>query len=375
MNTGKQRGTFISYSRSDKEFALDLARELKSAGYRVWLDQLDIPTGSRWDDEVEKALHECEIFLIILTPASISSNNVKDEIGYAIDSGKRILPILLEEGAVPLRLRRFQYVDFTKLEFSEGVKKAKQLIENLLQEQPTSALTINSDLESQTSPRKEVSHGPPLSSKNKPVQIRWVVYAVAIFSFVACLGTVGTLFALRDSIFPSANHPQPQASPAPTQTETAVPTQTNIPPTQTNIPPTQTNIPPTQTNIPPTRTNIPPMAVPTPTVNPAVPLTEGVNLRSINTNNLLTVYQDIYFHDRDGDVDYVSYQIIDITPGFFAETKNGSVDVPAEEQKSGGMFTGQWTCNGAVYDVTLSVTIYDSAGHESNSLPYTVNCQ
>jgi hypothetical protein len=353
MNTGKQRGTFISYSRSDKEFALDLARELKSAGFLVWLDQLDIPTGLRWDDEVEKALHECEIFLIILTPASISSNNVKDEIGYAIDSGKRILPILLEEGAVPLRLRRFQYVDFTKLEFSEGVKRAKQLIENLLHEQPTSALTINPDLESQTSPRKEARHGSSLSGKNKPVQIQWVGYAVAIFALVACLGTVGTLFALRDSIFPSANQPQPQASPVPTQTETARPTQTNIPPTQTNIPPT---------------------AVPTATINPAVPIIDGVNLRSITTDNLLTIYQDIYFHDRDGDVDYVAYQIIDITPGFFAETKNGSVDVPAEEQKSGAMFTGQWVCNGAVYDVTLSVTIYDSAGHESNSLPYTVNC-
>src|SRR5687767_3842140 len=128
MNTAKQRWTFISYSRKDKEFALEVARELKSAGHLVWLDQLDIPTGTRWDDEVERALHECEIFLIILTPTSISSENVKDEIGYAIDHEKRILPVLLEECAVPLRLRRFQYVDFTKMEFSEGVKRAKQLL-------------------------------------------------------------------------------------------------------------------------------------------------------------------------------------------------------------------------------------------------------
>ena len=113
MSPDKQRRTFISYSRINKDFALELAKELKLEGFDVWLDQLDIPLGARWDREVEKALKESEIFLIILTSASVASENVLDEIGYAIDSGKRILPILLEECEIPLRLRRFQYVDFT----------------------------------------------------------------------------------------------------------------------------------------------------------------------------------------------------------------------------------------------------------------------
>ena len=93
MAADKRRLTFISYSRIDQEFALKLARELKSAGFLIWLDQLDIPTGARWDDEIEKALSECGIFMAILTPASIASENAKDEFGYAIDHGKRILPI------------------------------------------------------------------------------------------------------------------------------------------------------------------------------------------------------------------------------------------------------------------------------------------
>jgi hypothetical protein len=136
MSAVIKRWTFISYSRKDKEFALELARALKSAGHFVWLDQLDIPTGARWDDEVEKALRECDIFLIVMTAASISSENVKDEIGYAIDHRKRIIPVLLEECDVPLRLRRFQYVDFTKLKFDEGVKRAKQLLESSLNSAP-----------------------------------------------------------------------------------------------------------------------------------------------------------------------------------------------------------------------------------------------
>lgn len=134
MADEKQRRAFISYSRTNKEFAAKLVKGLRAGGYSVWFDLLDIPTGSRWDDEVEKALHECSIFVIILTPASIASENVKDEIGYAIDHGKRILPILLEKCDVPLRLRRFQYVDFTAKSFEEGFVGAKELLGDLVGE-------------------------------------------------------------------------------------------------------------------------------------------------------------------------------------------------------------------------------------------------
>lgn len=130
MVNENQRKTFISYSRVNTEFALKLAKELRVEGFSIWFDQLDIPAGSRWDREVEKALKECEIFMIIMTPAAIASENVLDEIGYAIDHGKKILPILLEMCDVPLRLRRFQYVDFTNKGFKDGYLSAKELLQN-----------------------------------------------------------------------------------------------------------------------------------------------------------------------------------------------------------------------------------------------------
>jgi hypothetical protein len=136
MANESQRKTFLSYSRIDKDFALKLAKELKSEGFHIWLDQLDIPPGARWDAEVEKALEESEIFMIIITPASAKSENVLDEIGYAIDSGKRILPVLLETATLPLRLRRFQYVDFTSKSFDEGIESARELLKTLIA-QPT----------------------------------------------------------------------------------------------------------------------------------------------------------------------------------------------------------------------------------------------
>ena len=122
--------TFISYSRANSDFAASIANDLRSAGFDMWLDQLDIPTGSRWDDELEKALDRCSTFLIILSPESIKSQNVKDEIGYAIDSGKHILPVLIKNCKIPARLRRFQFVDFTDDSYKKNLDQIKYLLGN-----------------------------------------------------------------------------------------------------------------------------------------------------------------------------------------------------------------------------------------------------
>ena len=154
----KQRKTFLSYSRLNKDFAIRLAKELKAEGFDIWLDQLDIPAGSRWDREVETALKESEIFMIILTSSSVGSENVLDEIGYAIDNHKRFLPVLLEKCEVPLRLRRFQYVDFTDKSFDDGVQSAKELLRSLIA-QPTIP-RVNPPGQAQDRPAIQQPEGP-----------------------------------------------------------------------------------------------------------------------------------------------------------------------------------------------------------------------
>ena len=103
---------FISYSREDSEFALRLAQDLKAAGANVWLDQLDIDAGREWDQAIEVALNETSQMLLILSPSSASSRNVRNEISFALDEGKIIIPILHRDCLVPLQLRRIQHVDF-----------------------------------------------------------------------------------------------------------------------------------------------------------------------------------------------------------------------------------------------------------------------
>jgi hypothetical protein len=109
---------FFSYSRDDSEFVFGLAKSLREAGAKVWLDQLDIKPGNRWDESIESALKSSHTLLVVLSKSSVKSDNVLDEVSYALEENKKVVPVLLEECDIPFRLRRLQYATF-----NEGHKK------------------------------------------------------------------------------------------------------------------------------------------------------------------------------------------------------------------------------------------------------------
>jgi hypothetical protein len=166
------------------------------------------------------------------------------------------LPVLLENCDAPLRLRRFQYVDFTKVEFREGIKRAKQLLETLLTEQSAPVITINPELEPQKASNRKVTPAPPLPNKNKPVQRQWVGVGAGILTFAICLGVLGAIIVFRDFIFPSAPTRIPAAIETIIQTATELPTDT-----PSLVPPSP--VPPSP---------VPPTPVP-PTISPSIPWT------------------------------------------------------------------------------------------------------
>ena len=69
--------------------------------------------------------------MIILTTTSVASENVKDEISYALDHNKEIVPILLENCSIPLRLCRVQYEDLRGRNFDSGLQAVKDRLRAL----------------------------------------------------------------------------------------------------------------------------------------------------------------------------------------------------------------------------------------------------
>jgi TIR domain len=110
---------FVSYAREDAEFVLRLAKDLRMGGAGVWVDQLDIAPGQRWDRAVEDALAKCLQLVVILSPAAVESTNVMDEVSLALEDGKTVVPVLHRQCKIPFRLRRLQYVDLS-LDYKAG---------------------------------------------------------------------------------------------------------------------------------------------------------------------------------------------------------------------------------------------------------------
>lgn len=104
---------FVSYVPSDRDFVIQLADSLKSAGINLWVRDLDIGIGKRKDHLIEEALKECETLIAVLSKKSVVNKEFRDEVATALDRSKKIIPILIEVCEVPRQLNRIQYIDYT----------------------------------------------------------------------------------------------------------------------------------------------------------------------------------------------------------------------------------------------------------------------
>jgi hypothetical protein len=119
---------FFCYAREDQEFTLKLARNLKDRGANIWIDQWNIEPGADWDREIDKAIDDCGKLLIILSPNSTESMEVRAELRTALDGNKEIVPVLYKECRIPRQLRVLQSIDFTRSDPDDDITLGKLLI-------------------------------------------------------------------------------------------------------------------------------------------------------------------------------------------------------------------------------------------------------
>ena len=113
-DAGESWDVFLSYSRSDTEFMRNLCADLRSEGFRVWIDEGLDPGTKRWEEQVERAIEHARAIVTILSPASKQSLWVGRELSYGEGRGIRVFPVLAdgsEQSSVPLRLSSTQWID------------------------------------------------------------------------------------------------------------------------------------------------------------------------------------------------------------------------------------------------------------------------
>ena len=119
--TAANQQVFISYQRTDSDFARQVREHLVGAGVRAWMDQYDIPVGAYWPDEIDKALLASDIVVGILSPDAVESRNVKNEWDWAIQNDKRLLLLQVEPCVIPHRYVSINFIDATADEISRAL--------------------------------------------------------------------------------------------------------------------------------------------------------------------------------------------------------------------------------------------------------------
>ncbi|HVU11231.1 MAG TPA: toll/interleukin-1 receptor domain-containing protein [Phototrophicaceae bacterium] len=115
MNSAtKEYSIFLSYARQDQLWVSDFARALDTAGiHDYWVDSKALAAGQNWEELLQEALRQSEIFILILTPNSLENPNVFFELGAAFADNKQIIPVLvgdIDVKQVPLSLTSRQWL-------------------------------------------------------------------------------------------------------------------------------------------------------------------------------------------------------------------------------------------------------------------------
>jgi hypothetical protein len=120
---------FISHSSQDEAFGRWLATELGDRGIRVWIDLNELQTGDNLLTTFRAAINEVSAFVVVLSAAALRSPWVRAEIDFALNpppgtAPLQMLPVLLEDCAVPEDVRLFKIEDFSRRElYPESFRK------------------------------------------------------------------------------------------------------------------------------------------------------------------------------------------------------------------------------------------------------------
>lgn len=107
---------FISYSRTDTAFADELLAGLEyDGGIDVYLDRHNIHEAENWRERLGALIAGADVFVLLVSPASVSSDVCVWEIEHAQKLSKRIVPVLIdtvEQDKVHPGVRSLNYVRF-----------------------------------------------------------------------------------------------------------------------------------------------------------------------------------------------------------------------------------------------------------------------
>jgi WD40 repeat protein len=128
---------FVSYSRRDSEFVGRLAEGMSGQGKDVWLDTEGIADGEVFPDAIKRAIEQSDAFVFVITPESVHSTYCENEVNYASDLAKRIVPVLRQavpDSELPAEIRDRNWIPFAdEAEFNASLERLRGALDRDLE--------------------------------------------------------------------------------------------------------------------------------------------------------------------------------------------------------------------------------------------------
>lgn len=118
---------FVSYKREERPRIAPLVEQIRTGGLDVWIDAKARVSAS-FIVEINRALEGCSCAVVFWSRASITSNWVLSE-SYVAYEQEKLIPVLLDNVAVPAPFNLLQAVDFTRWSGSYKAQEWLALVE------------------------------------------------------------------------------------------------------------------------------------------------------------------------------------------------------------------------------------------------------
>jgi TIR domain len=164
------KNIFVSYSRREVGFIDDLVLNLEQAGHEVWLDYRNLIPGKPWQEQIHQGIQDADVILLVVSKASISSQNVEVEWRHVIRQNKRIILLVFEAVDLPKELEKYEWVDF-RGNYKAGLKELFSQLEQPIEE----------------------THGVPETGFKVP-RVVWVAAILSMVVAIYSLSVFWTLF-------------------------------------------------------------------------------------------------------------------------------------------------------------------------------------
>ena len=133
MNQEKKYDIFISYSRKDFEDVNALVNIFKQRipTLDIWFDLDGIESGEEFDDKIIEAIDNSFCMVFAVSNHSLQSKWTKNEVMYAKNTGKKIIPVLLSNATLKgWFLFNFGRIDCIDLQDEKQIEKVLKNLED-----------------------------------------------------------------------------------------------------------------------------------------------------------------------------------------------------------------------------------------------------